>query len=166
MRIANIIKNDVVNGIGVSVSLFVQGCPFHCEGCFNKDTWDFNGGYETNTLKGDIVKAISENGITRNFSILGGEPLCQNNREMVKEIISAVKIAYPNIKICLWTGYTLEELQKENDESLDFILANLNYLIDGRFVQEQKDLTLKWRGSRNQNIYELTKEKKYVKINM
>jgi anaerobic ribonucleoside-triphosphate reductase activating protein len=166
MRIANIIRNDVVNGIGVSVSLFVQGCPFHCEGCFNKDAWDFDGGYETNTLKGDIVKAICENGITRNFSILGGEPLCQNNRKMVKEIISSVKIAYPNIKICLWTGYTLEELQKENDESLDFILANLNYLIDGRFIQEQKDLTLKWRGSRNQNIYELTEDKKYVKINM
>lgn len=166
MRIANIIKNDVVNGIGVSVSLFVQGCPFHCQGCFNKDTWDFNGGYETNTLKGDIVKAISENGITRNFSILGGEPLCKENRLMVKEVLSAVKIAYPNIKICLWTGFTLEELQEIKDENLDFILTNINYLIDEQFNESQKDLTLKWRGSRNQNIYELTEDKKYVKINV
>lgn len=166
MRIANIIKNDVVNGIGVSVSLFVQGCPFHCKGCFNEKSWDFEGGYETNSLKGDIIKAICENDIVRNFSILGGEPLCQTNKKMVKDVISAVRVAYPNIKICLWTGYTLEELQEFIDEDLNFILKNINYLIDGRFIESEKDLTLKWRGSRNQNIYELTKEKKYVKINM
>lgn len=166
MRIANIIKNDVVNGIGVSVSLFVQGCPFHCKGCFNESSWDFEGGYETNTLKGDIVKAISENDITRNFSILGGEPLCKENRAMIKEVLSAVKTAYPNIKVCLWTGFTLEELQKIKDENLDFILTNINYLIDGQFDESQKDITLKWRGSRNQNIYELTEDKNYVKINV
>lgn len=165
MKIAGIIKNDVVNGIGVCTSLFVQGCPHHCLGCFNQDSWDFNGGYETNDVKGTIVKAIGANGITRNFSILGGEPLCPENRKMVKGVISAVKMTYPNIKIFLWTGYTLEELQQENDEDLEYILSNINFLIDGRFKQEEKDYSLWLRGSKNQNIYMLTEDKKYVIIN-
>lgn len=165
MKIAGIIKNDVVNGIGVCTSLFVQGCPHHCLGCFNQDSWDFNGGYETNDVKGTIVKAIGANGITRNFSILGGEPLCPENRKMVKDVLSAVKIAYPSIKIFLWTGYTLEELQQENDTDLEYILSNINFLIDGRFKQEEKDYSLWLRGSKNQNIYMLTEDKKYVIIN-
>lgn len=165
MRISGIIKNDVVNGIGVCVSLFTQGCPHHCVGCFNSETWDFNGGYETHDLKGTIIKAIGANGIIRNFSILGGEPLCPENRKMVKDILSAVKIAYPNIKIFLWTGYQLADLQQEKDENLDFILSNIDYLIDGPFLQEQKDTSLWLRGSRNQNVYKLTKDKKYVIIN-
>lgn len=165
MKIAGIIKNDVVNGIGVCTSLFVQGCPHHCLGCFNQNSWDFDGGYETNDVKGTIVKAIGANGITRNFSILGGEPLCPENRKMVKDVLSAVKITYPNIKIFLWTGYTLEELQQEDDADLEYILSNINFLIDGRFKQEEKDYSLWLRGSKNQNIYMLTEDKKYVIIN-
>lgn len=165
MKIAGIIKNDVVNGIGVCTSLFVQGCPHHCLGCFNQNSWDFDGGYETNDVKGTIVKAIGANGITRNFSILGGEPLCPENRKMVKDVLSAVKITYPNIKIFLWTGYTLEELQQEDDTDLEYILSNINFLIDGRFKQEEKDYSLWLRGSKNQNIYMLTEDKKYVIIN-
>lgn len=164
MRIANIVKNDVVNGVGVCVSLFTQGCPHHCPGCFNSETWDFNGGYENHNLKGDIVKAISANGIIRNFSILGGEPLCEENRKMVKEVVAAVKTAYPDIKIFIWTGYELSELQAEDDNDLDFILMNIDYLIDGKFIQEEKDYSLWLRGSRNQNVYKLTEEKNYVKI--
>jgi anaerobic ribonucleoside-triphosphate reductase activating protein len=167
MRIAGIIKNDVVNGNGVCVSLFTQGCPHHCLGCFNPQTWDFNGGYESNEVKSSIIKAIGANGIQRNFSILGGEPLCPENRENVKEVLSAVRVVYPNIKVFLWTGYTLSELLQEqkHDENLKYILSNINYLIDGKFIQEEKDLSLWLRGSRNQNVYELTKDKKYVKIN-
>jgi anaerobic ribonucleoside-triphosphate reductase activating protein len=164
MRIAGIIKNDVVNGVGVCVSLFTQGCPHHCPGCFNQETWDFNGGYEITDLKREIIKAISANGIERNFSILGGEPLCLENKNLIKEIISAVRIAYPDILILLWTGYELSDLLQEEDENLKFILNNINYLIDGKFIEEQKDLSLWLRGSSNQNIYELTKNKKYVKI--
>ena len=155
MRIANIVKNDVVNGIGVCVSLFTQGCPHHCSGCFNSETWDFNGGYENHNLKGDIVKAISANGIIRNFSILGGEPLCEENRKMVKEVITAVKIAYPDIKIFVWTGYTLEELQSENDPDINEILENINVLIDGKYIEELRDLGLPLRGSSNQRVLKL-----------
>jgi anaerobic ribonucleoside-triphosphate reductase activating protein len=165
MRIAGIIKNDVVNGIGVCTSLFTQGCPHHCSGCFNSETWNFEGGYEINDVKESIIKAISDNGIIRNFSILGGEPLCPENRKNVRDILFAVRIAYPQIKIFLWTGYNLSELlQENNDEDLKYILSNINYLIDGRFIQEEKDYSLWLRGSRNQNVYMLTKDKKYVRI--
>jgi anaerobic ribonucleoside-triphosphate reductase activating protein len=166
MRIAGIIKNDVVNGIGVCTSLFTQGCPHHCKDCFNSETWDFNGGYEIdiNSLKETIIKAISNNGIQRNFSILGGEPLCPENRKLVKEIISAVREFYPDIKIFIWTGYELSELQKKDDKDLKYILSNIDYLIDGRFILEERDFSLWLRGSRNQNVYKLTKDKNYVKI--
>lgn len=165
MRIANLNKNDVVNGIGVSVSLFMQGCPHHCPGCFNPESWDFNGGYEHRFLIEEILLAITANGVQRNFSILGGEPLCPENRTLTNKIIQIVKAKYPDIKICLWTGYTLEELQKNDDEDLKYILTEINYLIDGKFIEKEKDVSLWLRGSRNQNIYKLTEDKKYVKIN-
>ena len=85
---------------------------------------------------------------------------------MVKEVITAVKTAYPDIKIFVWTGYELSELQAEDDSDLDFILMNIDYLIDGKFVQEEKDYSLWLRGSRNQNVYKLTEEKNYVKIDI
>lgn len=166
MRIAGIIKNDVVNGMDVCVSLFTQGCPHHCDGCFNPQTWDFDGGYETTDLKGDIIKAISANGINRNFSILGGEPLCPENRALVKEVLNAVKVAYPHIKTFLWTGYHLSDLLnvKEEDENLNYILSTVDYIIDGPFEKDKKSYTLWLRGSSNQSVYMLTADKKYVKI--
>ena len=102
-----IIPNDVVNGRGVCVSFFVQGCPHCCPGCFNEETWDFHGGQPyTPEVKWNIIKAISANDITRNFSVLGGEPLAPQNIDMVWEVIDAVRHAYPHIEITLWTGYT------------------------------------------------------------
>jgi anaerobic ribonucleoside-triphosphate reductase activating protein len=153
MRYNTIITNDVTNGEGVCVSFFVQGCPHHCSGCFNPETWDFNGGklYNEN-VKWQIIKAISANGIERNFSILGGEPLAPQNIKMVEEIVTAVRIAYPNIKIFLWTGYEFENLDFDN-KSYYNILSNIDVIIDGKFIEEQKDLSLKLRGSSNQNIW-------------
>ena len=168
MKIAGLIKNDVVNGINVCVSLWTQGCPHRCKNCHNQQTWDFNGGYEINDLKGTIIKAISENGIIRNFSILGGEPLCPENLEIVQEVISAVRMAYSNyhIKIFIWSGYTLEQLQKRriNESNLDYILSNIDYLIDGPFIESEKDITLWLRGSKNQNIYKNV-DNNYILIN-
>lgn len=149
-----IIPNDVVNGHGVCVSFFVQGCPHHCPGCFNEETWDFNGGQAyTPEIKWDIIKAISANNITRNFSVLGGEPLAPQNIDMTWEVIDAVRHAYPNIEITLWTGYTYEQLMKQPTENLLNILNTINVLIDGPFIEEEKDLSLKLRGSRNQRIW-------------
>ena len=149
-----IISNDVVNGHGVCTSFFVQGCPHHCPGCFNEETWDFKGGQPyTPEVKWEIIKSIGANGLQRNFSILGGEPLALQNLEMVNEVISAVRHAYPDIEVCLWTGYTLEELQARPSEDLSNILNQIDILIDGQFINEQKDLNLQLRGSTNQRIW-------------
>ena len=152
-RYAGLNTNDFINGQGTCVSFFVQGCPHHCPECFNPETWDFDGGQPLPTdIRGQIIKAICANGITRNFSILGGEPLCKENIDEVDSIITAVRTAYPHIKIFVWTGYTLEELQKISDKKISNILSQIDYLIDGPFIKDEKDLTLKLRGSKNQRI--------------
>ena len=158
MKYASLLKNDMVNGEGVCVSLFVQGCPHKCPGCFNPETWNPEEGIEIPVdLKGQIIKAISANGIIRNFSILGGEPLAPYNLEFVNNILTAVKAAYPQILIYLWTGYTLEELaeRKQSEDVLYELLNKVDILIDGPFIEEQKDLTLPLRGSKNQRVIHL-----------
>lgn len=153
MRIAGLLKNDFANGQGVCVSLFVQGCPFRCHGCHNPETWDFYGGEpEPYDIKGQIIKAICANGIVRNFSVLGGEPLCPENIKEISSIIAGIRMAYPSIKIFVWTGYTLEELKNRNDEYVENILSHINVLIDGKFIQAERDITLPLRGSTNQRI--------------
>lgn len=148
-----IIKDDVVNGEGVCVSFWVQGCPHHCYGCFNPETWSFsNGKPYTSSIKWDIIKAISSNNITRNFSVLGGEPLDEQNIKMTEEIVTAVRTAYPHIKIFLWTGYTLKDLDM-NNPFISSIFEKIDVVIDGRFENDQRDLSLKLRGSTNQNIW-------------
>ena len=114
-KYAGLITNDFANGIGTCVSFWAQGCPHHCSGCQNPETWDFNGGHDLPTdIRSQIVKAICANGITRNFSVLGGEPLCDENLDEVDKIITGVRTAYPQIKIFVWTGYILEELKEKN----------------------------------------------------
>lgn len=152
-RYVKIMKNDIVDGEGVCVSFWIQGCPFHCHNCHNPETWDFNGGFEIPMdIRGQLIKDIAENGIIRNFSVLGGEPLCDENLSVVEDIIKGVRTAYPSIKIYLWTGYTIEQLQAKNDERISNILSNIDILIDGPYIDEQKDITLKLRGSKNQRV--------------
>jgi anaerobic ribonucleoside-triphosphate reductase activating protein len=151
MKYAGINKNDVVNGQGVCVSVWVQGCPHHCEGCFNPETWDFNGGYDVpNDIKGQVVKALSANGVQRNLSILGGEPLCPENSKLVLEILNAVRSAYPNIKIFLWTGEILSNLLSNKDSVVNSILDKIDVLIDYKnnvhfIVQDKKKIDI-YRG--------------------
>lgn len=152
-KYAGLNTNDFTNGQGVCVSYFVQGCPHHCPGCFNPETWDFDGGKELPTdIRGQIIKAICANGITRNFSVLGGEPLCDENVIEVENIILGVRAAFPNIKIFVWTGYVLSQLLLKNNPHINNILDHIDVLIDGPFIKSQKDLTLKLRGSKNQRI--------------
>ncbi len=159
MKYAGIIENDFSDGEGVCVSLWTQGCPHRCPGCHNPETWDFDGGYEVpDNIRGEIVKAISANGITRNFSILGGEPLCEENLDFVLNIITSVRTAYPHIKIYIWTGYTYRELIEKNDKRILEILKNADILIDGEYEQDKRDITLPLRGSSNQNIIKLDKK--------
>ena len=158
IRIAGINENDFVNGKGVSVSLFLQGCPFHCKGCHNPETWNPDGGeiWDWNELINHILELITANGIQRNLSILGGEPLdTYDKRDFIRLLIKVVKSRFPDIKICIWTGYTYDQLIEIVDAGE--ILGNIDYLIEGPFILEQRDVTLKWRGSRNQNIINLKK---------
>ena len=153
IRIAGLNGNDFVNGEGVSVSLFLQGCPFHCEGCHNPETWNPKGGIEVD--EGDLIQQIltliNANNITRNLSILGGEPLdTEQKRDFLRELIIRVRYYYPEIKIVLWTGYKYNDIKDKED--FKYILENIDYLIDGPFILKERDITLKWRGSRNQNI--------------
>ena len=155
IRIAGINGNDFVNGKGVSVSLFLQGCHFHCKGCHNPETWDPNGGevWDNNILTQTIIEAIAANGIQRNFSILGGEPLNTMNKiSYLANLIQKIRQQYPNITICLWTGYYYKDLIKDDNNIINYILKNIDYLIEGPFILKERDITLKWRGSRNQNI--------------
>lgn len=158
MKYSSIIKNDVVNGQGICVSFWVQGCQIHCPGCQNSSIWDFNGGKEfTYEVLQEIIKAISANGITRNLSILGGEPLCEENEFLTYTILSEVRKVYPNIKIYIWTGYLYEDLlQRGGHIPAIFELADV--LIDGPYVAELRDITLPLRGSSNQRIIQLEKK--------
>ena len=140
MRIAGINKNDVVNGEGICVALFTQGCPFHCKGCFNPETWDYNGGKEVpiSDLISNIEAAIAANGVPRNFSILGGEPLIERNLEELKILLSTVKKDFPHITIFLWTGFTIEELTSAQKEVTQYI----DVLIDGQYNEKLRDVSL------------------------
>ena len=156
MRYAGIIKNDIAAGKGVNVTFFTQGCPFHCEGCHNPQTWDFDGGKEftTDTLT-DILNSMEKNGIHRNLSIMGGEPLCPENLFLTNLVISTVLEKYPKTRVYLWTGYTYEELQERTEAKLTAVLDQVDVLIDGRFELAKRDVTLEMRGSSNQRIIPL-----------
>lgn len=154
MKYAGYMPNDFINGEGVSVSLWTVGCPHRCEGCHNADLWDYEAGMDVpSDIRGQIIKAISDNDIQRNFSILGGEPLCAENKDFVNGVIKAVRAAYPNIKIYLWTGYTMDELKGKNNEVINNILSNIDVLIDGRFILSERDIALPLRGSKNQRVW-------------
>lgn len=161
MRYNLIKKNDVANGYGVNVSIFLQGCPHHCKNCFNPETWDFNGGSEfTYETLNEIIQAIEANNVKRGLAILGGEPLCEENQFLTNLIITEVRKVHPDIKIYLWTGYLYEDLLNNLTTHLRHILSNIDYLIDGPYIEEQRDLTLWMRGSRNQKIYDLKHQEK------
>lgn len=166
MRYADIHKMNISDGPGIGVSLYVQGCALHCPGCFNEGTWDFDGGKEyTNDTMNTILDLLKPEWMTR-LSILGGEPLCPAN---YKELIKLTYLAHeenkdkPNFKVWMWTGRTYENLMAEiNSEPdrkhphpLELVLKGVDYLVDGPFIQDKKDLTLKWRGSSNQRIIAL-----------
>lgn len=155
MRYATIKENDIVDGEGVCVSVWVQGCPFKCKGCHNPETWDFNGGIEEPDIffVNRIIDLIKKNGVKRNLSILGGEPLAPQHRKSVATLVTQVKKKYPDIKIFLWTGYTIGQLLQENDEYINTIFNEINILVDGPYIEELRDITLKFRGSSNQKIH-------------
>lgn len=156
MQYADVIWNDIMAGDGLCVSFYVQGCPHRCPGCHNPETWDFNGGKEfPASLLEEIIEKLNAQGINRSLCILGGEPLCPENLFLTTLLVRTVKEKSPKTKIYVWTGYLYEDLLKQESSHMQYILANINTLIDGLFIQEQRDVTLKMRGSRNQRIIDI-----------
>lgn len=164
MKFIKIKDNDIANGVGITMSLWTQGCPHHCKGCFNTETWDFNKGKEFTELDLKyIFDNINKNDIYRDLSILGGEPLCPQNIEGVINLCKEFKKIYPNKKIYIWTGYTLEEF----NDTQKSILKYIDVIVDGKFIEEKRNLSLKLRGSENQrviNVKETLKNKKIILI--
>lgn len=160
MRYAGIIYDDTAAAPGLSLSFYTQGCPLHCEGCHNQDMWDFDGGYEyTEEVQNRIIKSLNENGVLRNLCILGGEPLLEQNIEALHTLCAMARETYPDIKIYIWTGYTMDELTDRVNSN--FFLHSLIFeltdtLITGRYEQDKRDITLKLRGSWNQEVWRLS----------
>lgn len=156
MRYAGLIKNDIAAGPGICTTFFTQGCPHHCSGCHNPETWDFEGGKEfTPEVINEIVEALTAQGIERKLCIMGGEPLCPQNEFLTMLVIIEVRERLPEVPIYLWTGYTIDELQHRSSKHLKEILNSINYLIDGPYVKELRDTTLPMRGSSNQRVIDM-----------
>lgn len=171
MRYAQIRSMDISNGEGVGVSLFVQGCPFHCKNCFNSETWDFSEGKEwTEKTKNKFMELIDRPYIKR-VSFLGGECLAEQNLDEVLNLTQQIRISYPEKTIWLYTGFEWNSLMskicqptfpdKDFERIIEIhkkrkeIISNVDVLVDGEYIDEQKDLMLKWCGSRNQHVIDV-----------
>lgn len=149
MKYASIRSLDITNGKGVGVAVFVQGCPTpHCPNCFNPETWNFNGGKEwTRDVEDYFFYLINRPYINR-ISFLGGECLCAGNIKGVTDIVKKCKEMFPQKEIWLWSRYDFKK-----DISNKDIINYLDYIIDGEYIDEQRDITTHWRGSTNQRIW-------------
>lgn len=159
MYYGTIKKCDTANGPGVRVSLFVSGCRNHCEGCFQPETWDFKYGQEfTEETKKNIIKLLKPDYIP-GFSLLGGEPFEPENQKILTPLLKEIKTKYPKKTIWCYTGYTLNNNikmpEKIETDNTDEMLSYIDTLIDGRFEIDLKDISLAYRGSRNQRIIDI-----------
>ena len=170
MNYAAIKNNDIANGPGVRVSLFVSGCTHRCPGCFNAETWDFEYGQPfTQQTIDDIVSMLEPQHI-KGLTILGGEPFEPQNQPAVVELLRQVKNRYPNKSIWAFSGYLYDEdilSGRLGDwQSTKEFLSYLDVLVDGPFVQDQKDLTLRFRGSSNQRLIDVQTSLKSGKVTL
>ena len=149
MRYNTIRQLDIANGPGVRISIFVQGCHFNCRGCFNTVARDFEGGKEFTEETLQQLLDLAEPFHISGLSILGGEPLNPRNRADVLALVRKFKEVYPHKTVWLWTGYLLEDVFE------DLVDSGIDVIVDGRFVEDLKDLRLKFRGSSNQRIIDL-----------
>ena len=162
MNYANIKKYDIADGPGVRVSLFVSGCRHHCKGCFNAETWDFNYGQPyTAETEAEIIDALKSSYIA-GFTLLGGEPFEPENQVEMVKLLKKIRETYPEKSIWCYTGYLYDvdliPSGKVFTEVTQEMLSYIDTLVDGEFIEEEKDLSLKFRGSRNQLIIHLHEE--------
>ena len=159
MRYNKIRKMDISNGPGVRVSIFFQGCHFHCPGCFNQETWDFDGGKEFDDEVINHVLELANNDVVSGLSILGGEPLNPKNIDGSTKLAKAFKEKYPNKTIWLWSGYTFLEYIHDKE-----IVNYLNVIVDGPFHINESSPLLQYKGSSNQRVIDVKKTIKNKKI--
>ena len=154
MNYATIKNCDIANGPGVRVSLFVSGCTHHCKGCFNPETWDFQYGQPFTQESIDTILKALEPDYIKGFTLLGGEPFEPQNQEAEVVLLRQIKQKYPEKSIWCFTGYLFDRdilgVMKDRDPYAMEMLSYIDVLVDGEFVEEQKDLSLKFRGSANQ----------------
>lgn len=155
MRYNKIRKMDIANGPGVRVSIFFQGCAFHCEGCFNSETWDFNGGLEFTDKQIDEIIDIAKDDYISGLSILGGEPMHPKNIDATTRLAKKFKEVYPDKTIWAWSGFLFDEYLSDKE-----IVNYLDVLVDGQFDITKKDPRLKWKGSSNQRVIDVKKSLK------
>lgn len=156
MHYGNIKSFSIENGVGVRVSLFVSGCRNHCKNCFSQQTWEFDyGELFTEQTQQELLEELAPDHIT-GLTILGGEPFEPENQKDILPLIKAVREALPSKTIWMYTGFTYEELNGNTrgncGELTQEILSNIDVLVDGRFIEEKKNLRIRFRGSENQRI--------------
>lgn len=158
LKYSGLILNDISAAPGLCVSFFTQGCPHRCPGCHNPETWSFDGGLEfTDETLNEIINGLTAQNIKRDLCIMGGEPLCEENALLTFTVIEQVKYYVPDTKIYIWTGYTIEELLDSKNPFIIESLRRADVLIDGPYIEAERDITLPMRGSRNQRILDLKK---------
>ena len=161
MNFAAIKKHDIANGVGVRVSLFVSGCTHRCKGCFNAEAWDFAYGQPfTEEAQRDVLAAVGKDYIA-GLSLLGGEPFDPQNQRALLPLLRAFRARFPQKTVWSYTGNTLDADLVPGGraycEATDEMLAGIDILVDGEFVEEKKDLKLRFRGSSNQRIIDLAR---------
>lgn len=159
MNYATIKKRDIANGVGVRVSLFVSGCTHRCKNCFNKETWDFSYGEKYTDETEKTILSFLEPSFVNGLSLLGGEPFEPQNQKELVGLLKKVKERFPHKDIWCYTGYLFDE-QLLNDsrarcEYTDEMLSYIDVLVDGPYIEEEKDITLQFRGSKNQRVIDV-----------
>ena len=160
IRIAGVVRESIVDGPGLRFTVFCQGCPHHCEGCHNMATHDFSGGYDCEISR--ILEAIDENPLLDGVTFSGGEPMCQP--EAFYNL--AVQVKERGLNIVTYTGFTYEELitMGESNIGVKKLMDLTDILVDGRFVLEERDLTLPFRGSANQRLIDMNLTRELGKL--
>lgn len=153
MRYAGIDRCDLCNGNDIGASLYVQGCNNHCKGCFNPETWPFDGGKEWTQEQENELFSILEKPYIKRISILGGEPLAPQNIESVMALVKRIRQRFPAKKIWLYTGYDWGTYLLDTYPAETFF--DLDYLVDGKYLEEYRDPSLAFRGSSNQHIIDI-----------
>ncbi len=167
MNYGKINPNDIANGLGVRVTLFVSGCTHHCKGCFNSETWDFNYGVPFTEETQEHILKLLEPYYIQGLTLLGGEPMEIQNQRALLPLLKKVRQKYPQKDIWCYSGYLFDtEIRKgrAHCEVTDEVLSCLDVLVDGRFIEEKKNIMLKFRGSENQRIIDVKESIKQNKV--